>query len=82
MESKIYNIPTTTQCDDLSNPHSDAKTEILNAIESMRDSLINELDSFSRKIRTAIVVAAVVSGLIQTVVIIAGLVIIDAALHP
>lgn len=82
MEPKINHFLSSTQCHDLSNQHSDAKTDILNAIESMRDSLINELDCASRKIQTAIVVAAVVSGIIQTVVIVAGLFMINAALHP
>jgi hypothetical protein len=71
MEPKINNILTTTQCDDLSNPHSDAKTVTLNALDDMHRRLVNK-----------IVVTVIVSGLVQTVVIIAGLVIINAALHP
>lgn len=71
MEPKINNISTPTQCDDLSNTHSDAKTAILNALWDKHRRLVNKL-----------VVTVIVCGLVQTVVIIAGLVIINAALHP
>lgn len=71
MEPKINHILTLTQCDDLSYLHSDAKTEILNALENNHRRFVKRL-----------VVTVIVSGLVQTVVIIAGLVIIAAALNP
>jgi len=71
MEPKINHISTLTQCDDLSNLHSDAMTVTLNALEDLHKRIVNKL-----------VVNVIVCGLVQTVVIIAGLVFINAALHP
>jgi len=71
-----------TQKDDLVNPLPDEEIDLVKELVDMKTTLLNHLDSTSRKIQTAIVVAVIVSGIIQTVVIIAGLVMINAALHP
>lgn len=72
----------TIEKTDLLNPLQDAGLDLVKELVDVRISLINHLDSTSRKIQTTIVVTAVVSGLLQTVVIIAGLVMINDALHP
>ena len=71
METKSKQILTASQSDDLSILHTDAKMDIINALEDMHRRLVNK-----------IVVTVIVSGLVQAVVVIAGLVIINAALHP
>lgn len=71
-----------TQKTDLLKPLPDEEIDLVKELVDMKTSLLNHLDATSRKIQTAIVVAVVVSGLLQTVVIIAGLVMINDSLHP
>ena len=82
IESNPNHAEMPTQKTDLLNPLLDEEIDLVKELVDMKTSLLNHLDSFGRKIQTAIVVAAIVSGLIQTVVIIAGLVMINSALHP
>ncbi len=82
MESNPNHTVIHTQKTDLLNSLPNEKIDLVSEHVDMKTSLLNHLDATSRKIQTAIVVATVVSGLLQTVVIIAGLVMINDALHP
>jgi hypothetical protein len=81
-ESNPNNTVIPAQKTDLLNPLPDEEIDPIKEHLDMKNSLLNHLDSTSRKIQTAIIVAVVVSGLVQTVVIVAGLVMINDALHP
>jgi len=80
IESNPNHVVMLTQKTDLLNPLPDEEIDLVKELVDMKTSLFNHLDSTSRKIQTAIVVAVIVSGIIQTIVIIAGLVMINDAL--
>lgn len=82
IESNPLNTVIRTQKDNLLNPHPDQEIDLVKEFVDMKTSLLNHVDSTSRKIQTTIIVAVIVSGLVQTFGIIAGLVMINDALHP